>query len=202
MGCRVLGSSLHLGCSFSFANYTCTPGWNVDMFKACMSESSTETNVNSPDASWGLLCMCCDKQAPTEICMEVVPTASWGTCGNERKKKPARACNVKYTRQAFLHQFVQCVFLRLGYCVGLQAPLQFFATRSEILSKRHPKLFKMQDMWRPWVTFCSILAAVSVLETTLCIQSVFLFSYKKEAPEWTSFGVHFGVYFVKAAVGK
>ena len=34
-----------------FVNYTCTPGWNTDMLKACMSESSTETNVSSPDAS-------------------------------------------------------------------------------------------------------------------------------------------------------
>ena len=34
-----------------FVNCTCTPAWNVDMLKACMSESSTETNVSSPDAS-------------------------------------------------------------------------------------------------------------------------------------------------------
>ena len=34
-----------------FANYTCTPAWNVDMLKACMSESSTETNVSSAGAS-------------------------------------------------------------------------------------------------------------------------------------------------------
>ena len=36
-----------------FVNCTCAPAWtwNVDMLKACMSESSTETNVSSPDAS-------------------------------------------------------------------------------------------------------------------------------------------------------
>ena len=154
MGCRVLCRSLLLGFPVCFfLNYACTPAWNVDMLKACMSESSTETNVNSPDASWGLLCMCCDKQAPTEICMEVVPTASWGTCGHEGKKKPARACNVKYARQAFLHQFVQCVFLRLGHCVGLQAPLQFFATEIRKSSKRMSKM--NQNSWyvEVWANF-------------------------------------------------
>ena len=33
----------------NFVNYTCTPGWNTDMLKACMSESSNENSVNSPD---------------------------------------------------------------------------------------------------------------------------------------------------------
>ena len=53
-----------------------------------------------------------------------------------KKKKSARTCNVKYTRQVFLHQFVQCVFLRLGYCVGPQAALHFVATKFRTSSNK------------------------------------------------------------------
>ena len=172
------------------------------MLKACMSESSTETNVNSPDASWGLLCMCCDKQAPTEICMEVVPTASWGTCGNERKKKPARACNVKYTRQAFLHQFAQCVFLRLGHCVGLQAPLQFLATNIRNSSKKQSK--KSQNSWyvEAWGHFLLHLGCRERSWDDFVHPISFQFSNKKKDPTLMNFGNRFGVEFVKTDVGK
>ena len=148
-----------------------------------MSESSTETNVNSPDASWGLLCMCCDKQAPTEICMEVVPTASWGRCGKKRKKKkPARACNVKYTRQAFLHQFLPVCFLAFGI-------LCWAAGSSAILCHKNPKFFQKDVQNRSIFMICGglgLLFALSWLPWAflrrLCASNKFYVFYRNIFP--------------------
>ena len=74
--------------------------------------------------------------------------------------------------------------------------------KQELLPIRPPKWVKIHNMWKPRTTFCSILAAVSVLETTLCIQSVFIVFYETKIPKLTSFGVHVGVEFVKTDVGK
>ena len=127
---------------------------------------------------------------------------AWGTCSNERKKTPARACNVKYTRQAFLHQFVQCVFLRLGYCVGLQAPLQFFATRNRNSSKKTSKMSHNSWYVKAWSHFLLHLGRRERSWDDFAHPISFYVFFTKKTSKLTSFGVSFGLEFAKADVGK
>ena len=134
----------------------------------------------------------------------MVPTASWGRCGNERKRSlPA---HVTWSIQGkhsciSLSSVFSCVWDTVLGCRLLLNSLP-----QKIRPKPSEKTSTISlNSWyvRAWSYF---LLHVGCLERSwddfVHPISFYLFIYKKETPPWMSFGVHSGIELVKTYIGK